>query len=438
MDISVQNVGKFFFPHRKKLKLLKENYSPDLYKKIVYAGAHSTTSFERAHDNLINLAEIEISVAHLKRLTVRIASEFDHIDSQRIDNWHQDLPSQNDQDIQVASISVDGGRVQTRQEPSGTGVHNPKWTETKVACLQVLQSVYKDRDPHPQLPRIFQDRKTVQHMVAGLKRETSSRDKPEGNNHHVIQFIPDSTQNESNKDTTYAPEVINKFVLADIIDADTFGHSLYHKAHLLGIHTAERKAFLGDGDTKLWKTIYDINFKAENWTPILDFIHATEYAYDAARLSTDSDKQAWTKYIEFISHIWQGRTLTVIRRLETIINQLRSSHKNKSKALQDKIVTLSSIRNYFKNNLSRMKYHEYRKNGLPISSCHVESLIKQFNVRIKSSEKFWNPSSVKGVVKIKASLLSNDNSWDDFWNNRYDYQLSSKRKYIKPGQKLAA
>lgn len=78
-----------------------------------------------------------------------------------------------------------------------------------------------------------------------------------------------------------------------------------------------------------------------------------------------------------------------------------------------------------------MNYPEYRKLGLPITSCHVESLIKQFNLRIKSSEKFWNKTVVNGILKIKSSFLSDDNTWEEFWDNRYNEQIYSKRDYIK-------
>ena len=78
-----------------------------------------------------------------------------------------------------------------------------------------------------------------------------------------------------------------------------------------------------------------------------------------------------------------------------------------------------------------MDYRSYRKKGLPVSSCHVESLIKQLNIRVKSSDKFWNQSSLKGILKLKASLLSNDNSWQSFWNLRYERQSNSKRTYLK-------
>jgi len=212
---------------------------------------------------------------------------------------------------------------------------------------------------------------------------------------------------------------------------------VYNKVHGYNLHTLEKKAYLGDGDRKLW-TIFEDNFRAEEWTPILDFVHAVEYAYDAAKLLTVSEDQCWAVYIDFITHIWQGRPLTVIRRMNKAIDELDSCKKIKSKDLLNMIKALTTIRNYFKNNFTKMNYPSYRTNGLPISSCHVESLIKQFNMRIKSSAKFWNKTAVKGILKIKSSIFSNDNSWSKFWNNRYDQQLVAKRSYQKSELKMAA
>ena len=130
--------------------------------------------------------------------------------------------------------------------------------------------------------------------------------------------------------------------------------------------------------------------------------------------------------------------MTVIRRLDKAISEIENAANNDHEKSKDKIDELKSIRSYFQNNLDRMNYPFYRKKGLPLCSCHVESLIKQFNIRIKSSEKFWNRSSVKGIIKIKASLLSQDDSYRQFWNNRYDNQSNSKRHYHKSELKEAA
>ncbi|MFH0807766.1 MAG: hypothetical protein V2A57_05055 [Elusimicrobiota bacterium] len=345
-------------------------------------------------------------------------------------DWDKAVPvPANAVPIQVASISVDGGRTQLREENNGAGVHNPAWTETKVGCLQVLESQETAQDPHPELPKIFQDKKSINQMVEKLKGNAKKgvRDDSPGAEEDKFNSknnVPDTLEVKD----SYIPKILKKFVVADITEAEPFGHDLYHKAHQHFLHTAQRKAYLGDGDRKLW-TIYEDNFRAEGWVPILDFVHAVEYAFEAAKLCTDTESLCWAKYMEFVTHIWQGRTLTVIRRLDKNIAKFQNCTKSKSEKLKDKIEMLLSIRSYFQNNLTKMNYTLYRKKGLPISSCHVESLIKQFNIRIKSSEKFWNKSSVKGIIKLKASILSQDDSYQHFWNERCERQVTSKMIY---------
>ena len=435
MAIIVHGVGKFFFPHRKKLQLFKENYSPDILRKIIYTAAHTSTSFECTQQNLNTLAEFSISTSHIQRLLVSIGTEYEQV-HYHSDNFFDDLPPQPTDTTRVAAISVDGGRTQLRQEGAGVGVHNPSWAETKVGCLQVLESGTHVTDPHPDLPKVFKDKQSISHMVEGLKGKHAAH--PRAPLEVIDPEQPHATHTRTEQTaTSYAPKVLKKVVIADIDHAESFGSALYHKAHGYNLHTIEKKAYLGDGDRKLW-TIFEDNFRAEQWVPILDFVHAVEYAHDAAKLLSASDKQCWAIYIDFVTHLWQGRPLTVIRRLKKAIHKLDSSSITKSASLTTKIKALTAITTYFKNNFNRMDYPNYRINGLPISSCHVESLIKQFNMRIKSSEKFWNKTSVKGVLKIKASIFSNDNSWNSFWNDRYDRQLSTRRTYKKSGLQLAA
>lgn len=440
MDIIVRIAGKFFFPQREKLKLFAENYSPDLLEKIIYAAIQSSTSFESARDNLKTLAEVDISVSHIQRLTVRISKEFDQQDREyTAANWNREWVREEEiEPDHVACISIDGGRAQIREENCGPGVHNPSWTETKVACFQIIKSPEFNNDPHPELPKILQDKSSVKNIVEGVKRNDIKKNR-DCNNRDAQEDMdsennPNKREEESNSGK---PEIIKKYVFADIDDAESFGHSVYCKANQFKLYASKRKAFLGDGDRKIW-TIFEDNFKADGWIPILDFIHVVEYAFEAARLFTNNEKLCWAKYIEFAVHIWQGRTLNVIRKLDKIIHEMETASKQKHEKLEDKITLLQSIKSYLQNNLSKMNYPLYRKMGLPIFSCHVESLIKQFNLRIKSSEKFWNKSSMKGIIKIKASLLSQDNSYRQFWNNRYDNQIRFKRHYYKSEAKLAA
>ena len=63
-----------------------------------------------------------------------------------------------------------------------------------------------------------------------------------------------------------------------------------------------------------------------------------------------------------------------------------------------------------------MDYPRYRKLGLPISSAPVESLIKQFNKRIKGTEKFWRISALESVLQIRAAQLCTDGRSDRQWS----------------------
>ncbi len=69
---------------------------------------------------------------------------------------------------------------------------------------------------------------------------------------------------------------------------------------------------------------------------------------------------------------------------------------------------------YLKNNEPRMNYSEYRKQGLPVSSSMVESLIKEINYRVKGTEKFWDhPEGAEAILQVRAALLSDDDRLAD-------------------------
>jgi hypothetical protein len=45
---------------------------------------------------------------------------------------------------------------------------------------------------------------------------------------------------------------------------------------------------------------------------------------------------------------------------------------------------------YLENNQKRMHYPEYRRQGLPVTTAWMESLVKEVNYRVKGTEMFWN------------------------------------------------
>ena len=74
---------------------------------------------------------------------------------------------------------------------------------------------------------------------------------------------------------------------------------------------------------------------------------------------------------------------------------------------------------YLRHNASRMDYPAYRQAGLPITSCLIESQVKEMNKRVKGSEKFWNDGTEgEAILQVKASLISDDERLSAHLHNR--------------------
>jgi hypothetical protein len=73
---------------------------------------------------------------------------------------------------------------------------------------------------------------------------------------------------------------------------------------------------------------------------------------------------------------------------------------------------------YVKRNRQRMDYPRYRRQGLPVTSAAVKSLIKQVNHRVKGTEKFWVCGGAECVLTVRAAYLSEDGRAEEFHDHR--------------------
>jgi hypothetical protein len=56
-----------------------------------------------------------------------------------------------------------------------------------------------------------------------------------------------------------------------------------------------------------------------------------------------------------------------------------------------------------------MDYPRYRREGLPVTSSLVESLVGEFNARVKGRGIFWNrPAGAEAILQLRAAVLSED------------------------------
>ena len=75
-----------------------------------------------------------------------------------------------------------------------------------------------------------------------------------------------------------------------------------------------------------------------------------------------------------------------------------------------------------------MNYAEYRRSGLPLTSSHIESAIKQINARVKGTEKIWRNDHVNAILQLRADSLSDSQPMDKFWI-RWRANLTGANQY---------
>jgi hypothetical protein len=76
---------------------------------------------------------------------------------------------------------------------------------------------------------------------------------------------------------------------------------------------------------------------------------------------------------------------------------------------------------------SRMDFPEYRRLGLPLTSSHIESTIKQINRRVKGTEKFWSQPTSESILQLRADYLSDSAPLAPFWLRHQARQTGATR-----------
>ena len=169
--------------------------------------------------------------------------------------------------------------------------------------------------------------------------------------------------------------------------------------------------FLCDGKLAIWTGAE----KLESYpmaTLILDFYHATEHLSRAGealfgKKSVPSTRW-YGKYRERLRDQESGAT-SAIRSMQYHLKKLglrKGSERYK---------TVRRVIAYFKRNLPKMAYAEFRARGLPIGSGPVEAACKTVvGARIKRSGMRWTREGGQQVLNLRIQVLSD--RWDVFWS----------------------
>ena len=317
--------------------------------------------------------------------------------------WRKPIPEQRTTKptmrISLAMVSLDGGRLQTRDEGAGPGVRHPHWRESKNALFLRMSGVFFSEDPCPELPDCFADQDYMQALFSDASTDDNSQPKEE----HAKSDLK-----------SWRPKVLFRTCLSSLCDSTYFGRMMEAEADSRGFYDAEKKAFVADGLAYNW-TIHRQHFS--DFTPIVDFIHVLEHLYNAAKAISETSEDRWRTYIEWATDCWQGNVASVIQKLQTHQASLGPAPEDADESHPS--VILQTEIGYLQNNKSRMNYPSYRTRGLPITSAHMESYVKEVNQRVKASDKFWNDGDTgENILALKAVMLSDGDRLRHHMENR--------------------
>jgi hypothetical protein len=407
----------------------------------VSAGGDSK-SFAHASRQLKKLAEVSVSKTHVSTLTHQIGRELmDVRDHEAELHRYRQLPADaNQPPVELACIETDGARIMTRAPATSRGVHEEQWKEPKIGVLWRMTGKTFTEDPHPELPRCFQDSKRVAELVQDIHGgRVTSAESGEPGPEITLEEITSGSEGSPKERERWQPQRVFRTCVATLRDVHGFGPLVAAEAQKRGFYQAQRQVFVADGQEANW-TVHRLHFP--NFTAVTDFMHAVAYTYAAAQAMTDAT-QLWPRYLRYASLCWQGRSGDVLKELETWLREHPLPEKIPLKEIpaSDPRKIVHESLTYLTNNRERMNYPEYRRQGMPVTSSLIESLIKEINWRVKGTEKFWNrpeaprtsrqtarpvrgqdrplPNlNAESILQVRAALLSDDNRLEKHIHSR--------------------
>jgi hypothetical protein len=410
---TVPTAAGIFSPQRTLLRLDGHGYSPALLHKIV-AAAGQLKSFEQASVALRLLAGLDISARHVGRLTQEVGAELADSRDKKAQQRRRREPIPAATEVPaVAVVEIDGGRLGTRQPGCGPGVHQAQAREDKIACVVSVRSTTAEADPQPQPPPSFLNPPRVARLVRQMRAATA-RTSSEPEEPAAAVVAPPPTADDER--WAGAPKRLVRTCVATLQDSRSFGPLVAGEAHSRRFYQASRRALVADGQAYNWaiQRGYFPDFE-----PIVDFLHVLCYVYLAAQAVGVAEAERWSLYVDWLSACWQGRVSAVLTALRAAQEQLGRPPPEETLAERDPRRLVAEALRYLQNNQKRMDYPRYRRQGLPVTSSLVESLVGEFNARVKGRDKWWNaPAGAEAILQVRAAVLSEDDRLAQHFANR--------------------
>jgi len=189
-----------------------------------------------------------------------------------------------------------------------------------------------------------------------------------------------------------------------IESSEEFGWRIYGEALRRGLHSAQKVAVIADGARYNWE-IASMHFPG--CVEVVDLYHAREHLYNlCALLFPEGSRSLMRAKLRWLTLLDEGRMDKIIERVERLLPARGERRKQAIKEIA-----------YFKGNASRMRYGEYRRQGLFVGSGVVEAGCKTIiSKRLKQSGMQWTVRGANSIIALRSTCLSG--RWEEFWQQR--------------------
>lgn len=335
--------------------------SVEALQRVCHAGV-ATKSFEGAAEILRVQARLQMSRKHVRCLSEKEGKALVEKRAEEVAVYQggRGIVGPADPPALIV-ITADGGRVQTRNKEK-----KERWREDKIGVV------------------------------------------------YDAQVQPNPT---ADKDHYKGAKALTKTHVATMEPWDTIGWMLRVEAEKRGYSKALVKLFLGDG-AKSIREMTNLHFPEATF--ILDWPHAVGHLNESAKAAfgegTDKARR-WYQIQE--DRLWEGQRDKIIRDLQTLSKRV-GFPTQEDNDFSARTILYRNAFSYFPNNKEAMNYPLFRSKGWPIGSGVVEGAVKQFGLRLKGSEKFWNVSNTgaEEMLALCALYYSEDGRWERYWQAR--------------------
>lgn len=363
-------------------------------EKICHAAA-ATRSFKVASDVLKVQAGIELSRQHVRTIAEEEGRILVEEETEKVKRFEKgELEVKPEQTPQLIIVTCDGGRLQSRDFFKENGKKD-KSHENKEEKGRKKKDRWKE------------DKIGVIYSAIARPDQNAAYGKYKG------------------------AEAQTKTYCATMQPWERFGWMLRMEAEARGYIKAKVKLFLADG-AKHIRDLKDLQFPEAIF--ILDWPHAAGHLSNSAKAAFgEGTKEADDWYAKHKLMLWNGKRDDLIADLRQLSERVGPPKADDPDTHPRKTVHRDAF-SYFPENYEAINYPVFRQKGWPIGSGVAEAAVKQFALRLKGSEKFWNvwDTNGRGTEKIWTSLETGaeemlamctlyyceDDRWNQYWRRR--------------------